>query len=205
MTPDAVHSKRCLECRQKWQQDKRRRLEQQQSQAASSSSSPAAVPGEDEAARGLKRAGSDLDDTARTRDLESDRGLKRTGSDLDDTVRMRDLESDRGVKRTGSDLDDTVRVRDLEEETETTPMEDVRQNIWLDEIAACAQSGPPWFCEITGKPLDEKEVEKAMLKEIDMINSFGTLKEARLENDEDHWHKMLLGDHVETDGGQPEQ
>ena len=61
-------------------------------------------------------------------------------------------------------------------------MEDVRQNIWLDEIAACAQSGPPWFCEITGKPLDEKEVEKAMLKEIDMINSFGTLKEATSED-----------------------
>ena len=73
----------------------------------------------------------------------------------DDTARVRDLDEQRGSKRGGEDLDDTVRIRDLDE-NETMPMEDVRQNIWLDEVAGCAQTGPPWFCEITGKPLDEK-------------------------------------------------
>jgi hypothetical protein len=137
------------------------------------------------------------------RDLESGRGQKRIAGDIDDSVRVRDLESDRGHKRVGEDLDDSQRIRDLEE-PEAMPM-DAQQNVWLDEVAACAQSGPPWFCEITGKPLDEKEVEKAMLKEIKMIDSFDTFREVTQEDLKTMNHRNPMGDHLKTVAGEPEQ
>ena len=72
----------------------------------------------------------------------------------------------RGLKRSGDDLDDSSRTLSPEEAC------------WADQVA---QLGPPYYDNNTGKVLDEEKVKAAMKKEIESIQSFGTLVEPTTE------------------------